>query len=907
MTTAFIDDYWGKTGAEQADKPRWHPLACHALDVAAVANALLTGMPDRLQRMAAHVNADAAALQRFLVLLTALHDVGKFSGQFQAKSDVGPKGKQAPPAAGIRHDAIGYLMRDARWSALEETLSSHIDGRASCGPDLWAAVTGHHGQPAIEASPHWEGFFGASNKRDAADFVRAMGRLFALVGTPLPDLSDSAAAVLSWHLAGLVNVCDWIGSNSKWFPFVAPPDDLHAYWALAKQQAEVAVREAGILPTACPDEISTTHLLPHITGALTPLQSAAHTCALPAGPLLAIVEDVTGAGKTEAALIIAARLMAQRRAGGVFFALPTMATANAMYDRLSESYRRLFADGDDPSLVLAHGRRALHDGFRDSILKAGEPVVPEHDERARLDTPADLTASAACAAWIADDRRKAFLADVGVGTIDQALLGVLPTRFQALRLWGLADRILIVDEAHSFDSYLSRELETLLEFHASLGGSAVVLSATLNDTARSRIASAFRKGLGCTPGAQPAGAAYPLLTLVAANEITPRPVAPRAESERDLAVRRISTPDDAVAHVASIAERGGCVAWIRNTVDDAIAAFEAVRARGREPLLLHARFAMGDRLRREAQVQALLGKGSAPAQRHGVVLLGTQILEQSLDYDVDAMITDLAPIDMVIQRAGRLWRHPWRTERPLGSSERELLLLSPDPNGEVGVDWYRDLSKGAAVVYPHHGYVWRSAKALAGHDGIGAIRTPAGIRDLLAVVYDETRAPTIPEGIERATLKAVGEWIAARALAAGNCLDVRQGYLGNNALWQADTVTPTRLGLPVTVFRLARRQSGEIVPWHPLEECDGDLARAWALSECAVGTRLATGVPVATGGLGKEIEAAKASWPKWEQEQPLLLLDPCDDGVWRGRVVAGDKGEREVLYDHAIGWRLAPA
>lgn len=908
MTTAFIDDYWGKTSAEEADEPRWHPLACHALDVAAVADALLTGMPDRLQRMAAHANADAAALHRFLVLLTALHDVGKFSAQFQAKSDLGPKGEQAAPAAGIRHDAIGFCMLDKPWSALQETLSGHIDGRASCGPDLWAAVTGHHGQPAIEANAHWERAFGASNKRDAADFVRAMGRFWEPVGPPLPDHSDSAAAVLSWHLAGLVNVCDWIGSNRKWFPFVALPLDVDAYWVRAQRQAVVAVREAGILPTACPDEISTTHLLPHITGDLTPLQSVANTCALPAGPLLAIVEDVTGAGKTEAALIIAARLMAQRRAGGVFFALPTMATANAMYDRLGDNYRRLFTDANAPSLVLAHGRRALNDRFRTSILEARGPAAPEHDGRTRLDTPADLTASAACAAWIADDRRKAFLADVGVGTIDQALLGVLPTRFQSLRLWGLADRVLIVDEAHSFDSYLSRELETLLEFHASLGGSAVVLSATLNDTACSRIVTAFRKGLGCGPGAPPAGDAYPLLTLVTANETTAHPVAPRPESERNLAVRRISTPDDVIAHVVTTAERGGCVAWIRNTVDDAIAAFEAVRARGREPLLLHARFAMGDRLRREAQVQELLGKASTLAQRRGVVLIGTQILEQSLDYDVDAMISDLAPIDMVIQRAGRLWRHPWRTERPLGGSERELLLLSPDPNGEVGVDWYRSLSKGAAAVYPHHGYVWRSARALVGRDGMGAIQTPTGLRELLAAVYDEPRAPAIPEGIERATLKAVGEWMAARAIAAGNSLDVRGGYLGNNSLWQSDTVTPTRLGLPVTVFRLARRQSVGIVPWHPLEDCDGDLPRAWALSECAVGTRLATGVPVATGGLGREIEAAKASWPKWEeQEQPLLLLDQRDDGIWRGRVVAGDKGEREVLYDEAIGWRLAPA
>lgn len=911
MHTAFIDGYWGKAHPETADGPRWHPLACHALDVAAVADVLLSRMPARLRRMAALANADDIALHRLLVLLTALHDVGKFSVQFQAKSELGPKGKQTANTSGVRHDAIGYAMLGKVWSALDETLSAYFasgDIEQAGGRDLWAAVTGHHGQPATATtSPHWERAFDAAdkvNKMDTAGFVQALGNLFPPRGTGLPDLSASAP-VLSWHVAGLVNVCDWIGSNPKWFPYVAPPADLQSYWSDAKRQAENAAHVAGILPTASSGAVSTSHLLPHITGALTPLQSAARDCPLPEGPILAVVEDVTGAGKTEAAIIIAARLMADRRASGLFFALPTMATANAMYDRLSDSYRRLFADDATPSLVLAHGRRALHDGFRHSILEARADAPSASIER--LETPADLTASAACAAWIADDRRKAFLADVGVGTIDQALLGVLPSRFQSLRLWGLADRVLIVDEAHSFDSFLSRELETLLEFHAALGGSAVVLSATLNATTRNRIVAAFRKGLGLKSKAETAADdAYPLLTLAGAAEVISHEVEPRPASVRDLAARRIATPDEATAHVAAMGKRGASVAWIRNTVDDAITAFEAVRAAGCEPLLLHARFAMGDRLRLEEKVQKLLGKDSTAEQRRGVVLIGTQILEQSLDYDVDAMISDLAPIDMIVQRAGRLWRHPWRTGRPFGSTERELLLLSPDPDGDVGADWYQRLSKGAAAVYPHHGYVWRSAKALLGRDGGGFVRTPGGIRELLASVYDEERAPAIPQGIESATRKAIGEWMAARAVAAGNSLDVRQGYLGNNQSWQRDRVIPTRLGQPVTVFRLARRQAGRIVPWHPLDECDGYLPRAWALSECAVRTGMAAGVPEATGELAREIEAAKASWPKWEQEQPLLLLDQRDDGVCRGRVLTSDKGERDVLYDHTIGWRLAP-
>src|SRR5262249_23908158 len=153
-----------------------------------------------------------------------------------------------------------------------------------------------------------------------------------------------------------------------------------------------------------------------------------------------------------------------------YFALPTMATANAMFARLAKNWRQMFASSATPSLVLAHSKRALQ-GFRTGILDAPRDVGGEPARNS-----ADITAESSWAAWIADDRRKAFLADLGAGTIDQAVLAVLPSRHQSLRLWGLADHVLIVDEAHAYDPYMERELEVLIEFQAALGGSAVVLS-----------------------------------------------------------------------------------------------------------------------------------------------------------------------------------------------------------------------------------------------------------------------------------------------------------------------------------------------------------------------------------------------------------------------------------------------
>ncbi len=265
--------------------------------------------------------------------------------------------------------------------------------------------------------------------------------------------------------------------------------------------------QAGIVPARARRGVTLSDLASHATNA-TPLPTLTATLDLPAhGPALVVIEDQTGAGKTEAALLLAHRIMTQGQARGLFVALPTMATANAMYQRLADAYRALFDAGETSSLVLAHGKRRLHEGFQRSIL----PVVDSDD--AEAEDAAGATAGAQCAAWVASDRRRAFLADVGVGTIDQALLGVLPSRHAALRLFGLAQRVLIVDEAHAYDAYMSRELETLIAFHAALGSSTIVLSATLPQDRCAALVAASHKGAG---GATPVLASmhYPLVTLV---------------------------------------------------------------------------------------------------------------------------------------------------------------------------------------------------------------------------------------------------------------------------------------------------------------------------------------------------------------------------------------------------------
>lgn len=885
--------FWGKAGGDRPGEPAWHPLPYHSLDVAAAADALLSHNPRKLNVIATLLGTDPQNARRFVVCLVALHDVGKFSVHFQAKcqeaweQSVRPflgEWQNPPPS---NHSKDGYTMRELlslrqlMQPATEEWCPTDFNG-------LWAAISGHHGKPTND-----DGLSVTSGvTRPCADAALAFCREVRALFDPLvriPQPSERNLAVLSWLLCGLTVIADWIGSNRErgWFPYCSPTISIPDYWAKAHRKAENAVREAGLIPSKLSTDLTAERLLPEIAKTLSPLQQCVSDLDLPEGPLLAIIEDVTGSGKTEAALLLAARLLEQGRASGLYFALPTMATANAMHARLERGYRRLYAEDAVPSLVLAHGKRMLNEAFSDSILETNAAAEGYEDG-----------GGASCASWIADDRRKAFLAEVGVGTIDQALLAVLPSRHQALRLWGLSDRALIVDEAHAYDAYTGRELEALLSFQAALGGSAIVLSATLPRKQHHSLAQAFASGLGARSKAETSDS-YPQLTIVSASQSVAQEIRSRADRTRELPVRRIASAAEAADEIERAAERGGAAAWIRNAVDDAIDAVAELKARGLSPVLLHARFAMGDRLDIEARVRATLGPKDETGKRPGFVIVGTQILEQSLDYDVDAMITDLAPIDLLIQRAGRLWRHSTRIERPLQNPE--LLVLSPDPDDVRDRDWYRTISSRPATVYSHHGIVWRSARELF---AAGAIVTPGGVRTLIERVYGNDDLDDIPEPLRKASQDAMGDLSAARTFANANLLDLYKGYGGCANLWTADTITPTRLVEAVTVFRLGTIEGATVQPWYQ----DENPARAWALSEVSIARRKADGVPQSEPGsaTAAAIKRAKEQWPEWERDLPLIVLEPESDGTWRGLVTA-DSEERVVRYDREFGLRIVPS
>ena len=352
-----------------------------------------------------------------------------------------------------------------------------------------------------------------------------------------------------------------------------------------------------------------------------------------------LLEDVTGAGKTEAAMMLAHRLMAAGSADGFFIALPTMATANAMYGRIAEVYRQLFAG--DASLVLSHGQSRLVEEFAASIMPA---VDPDADSR-----QLDETAGVRCALWLAEHGKRSLLSPAGVGTIDQVLLAVLTSKHQCLRLLGLFRKVLIVDEVHACDAYMQRVLETVLTFHACAGGSAILLSATLPERMKQSLLDAFARGRGCPSAPQLSIDAFPLATSWrdCAARLDETPIATRDAVKRRLEVRYVSDESQVLSVIRETLAVGRCVCWMRNTVADALVAHAHFRDElpPENLILFHARFTLGDRLATEEQVLSHFGKGSDAQMRAGKLVIATQVAEQSLDADWDLVVSDLAPID----------------------------------------------------------------------------------------------------------------------------------------------------------------------------------------------------------------------------------------------------------------------
>ncbi len=810
--------YWGKTG----EGDDYHPVFAHCLDVVACGYWLLERNPTLLQRLALASGVSAETLRGWLLFLLSLHDIGKLADPFQAKRpDLMEKlqGRVSGTHSTTRHDTHGWrFWHEVFWdSEAGQRLfaASDREDLADLVEPWINATMGHHGQPPQPESQsvRIDRIFPAPAAADAIAMAVTMAELLLPDGPPFGvepyEEQLDRFATASWLFAGLAVAADWIGSNTTWFPLCPEASDTAAYWAdRALPQAKIAVEKSGLVESQSSTVTGLDVLFGYSTP--TPLQRFAEKTAVSEGePQMVILEEVTGGGKTEAALLLAHRMMAAGNAAGIYWALPTMATANAMYERVAQVFEGLFAPAAEPSIILAHSRRKLVLGL-------------EQTDRYRSPEGGEPSASDRCAAWLSDSRKKALLGQVGVGTIDQALLSILAARHQSLRLLGLAGKVLVVDEVHACDEYVRGLLRTLLRFHAALGGSAVLLSATLPLSQRQDLVDAYRLGL---EQARPEEAEnfravsteFPVVTTVGGESVEEHPVAARPEASRRIRIERLEDLASVESYLAQTLEAGGCACWVRNTVQDAVDAFEAWRGRLGEDrvALFHSRFTVADRAEIERDVLRRFGPASGATERRGRLLIATQVVEQSLDLDFDGMVVDLCPIDLVLQRAGRLKRHRRDVAgNPIeGADERAPAVLGvfgPKATPSAGGTWYMDSFERAAYVYPHHGRLWLTARWLEA----GSIELPEDSRGAIEAVYSEDAEARIPEGLREVSSKAEGRERADGSLARLNALSLESGY-EPGAAWLEDTLTPTRLADdPSVTLCLLRGTADGVEPWH---------------------------------------------------------------------------------------------
>lgn len=715
--------FWAKTLADGAPGIS---VRDHCLNVGCVAEAILEALPPQVRALMPGEGGRAVAL------LAALHDVGKVSTGFQSKCPAWLE------QFGLTEAALRERWREGSESDHAKVSQYYLQRvMKPSGTQLWGVAAGvHHGRifgrriPEINAVPEQVAWENSHRELLLQELITIFGSLPAKA--PLADLSDL------WCVAGLISVADWIGSNENFFP---------ADRGLTLEQSREAAKRA-LEQIHWQGNAVRAGIFAELFGGYepSPLQTALHE--LCHAPGLFVVEGPMGCGKTEAALWAAHLLLETGANAGIYFALPTQVTSNLIHLRVAAFLRSALADA--ANLRLAHAASWLE----------GNQTMRLHPTNAR-----DSEATAHVhegRSWFASSKH-ALLARFGVGTVDQALQGVVAVKHFFVRRFGLAGKVVILDEIHSYDVYTGTLITQLIQELLRLRCSVIVLSATLTKARRQELVFA---GGGLAETAD--SPAYPLITVVKPGEpVVEVAVEPSAARELKLKTAALSE-QEILLECVERAESGQHVLYLRNTVAEAQAtcckAKGSVRADQVEVATLHSRFPFFRRQELETEWLERLGKHRA-SHGKGSLLIATQVVEQSVDIDLDFIVSDLAPTDMLLQRMGRLWRHP-RKDR--GASEPEFWINAPVVDREAGAKSLSNAFGKSGRVYAPY-VLLRTAEVFASR---GAIVLPGQIREVLEATYAGRLEGEEPEAWSqlRAEVEAEREKLAQEAEAATRVL-----------------------------------------------------------------------------------------------------------------------------------------
>lgn len=662
----------GKTAPDGMWLPAWR----HMLDTALVMQRLYRQWLPEGTRRALQGTLTEDEAEQAAVLAALLHDLGKLTPVFASKllsllpevhSRLAAQGLNVPDhAAMIDPGKSPHALAAAAWLRQQD-----------CPPSLAAVIAAHHGKPASDGQkmlldgdeyPYAHHLYGkqgaASDTGRRWDEARQAWVDYALACCGLSSLEEAPELSRRGQmlLTGLLIVADWIASNTMYFPLL-PQDELPDM-AVEEARADAAMQTLALpFPLTCDmPPLDAEDFAQRFGFAPRPLQQAvmeaAQTCAEPG---LMIIEAQMGVGKTEAALAAAEHFAQQCGAGGVFFALPTQATANGIFPRLLAWAEPLSAEYQQ-AVRLAHGTAGMNQ------------LYMELPRAAALDADGLVVHP-----WM-EGRKKALLANVVIGTVDQLLMAALRQKHVMLRHLGLAGKVVVIDECHAYDAYMSVYLERALQWLGSYRVPVILLSATLPAAKRTALMSAY---LGQAPaGPWQESRAYPLLTWSDGPAVHSCTVDAGSRTTRVRMEQKDTA--DVPGCLAEKLHHGGCAVVILNTVKAAQQMADDLRRAlpDKEVLLVHARFTLEDRAAWEETLLRRLGKASTLAERDGLIVVATQVAEQSLDIDADVMVTQLCPMDLLLQRMGRLHRHD--RVRPAALAEACCVVLPAD-EGSVSV------------------------------------------------------------------------------------------------------------------------------------------------------------------------------------------------------------------------------
>jgi len=702
--------FWAKTSA---DGMPGISVFEHMMNVGCVACCIAETSSEILERF--HLQPSVVGA------LAALHDLGKISPGFQRKCE-----------EWLKENDLVTIARNGCWDTAMETdhgkvshaaiqtflLENGIDPKTA--KYLSTVLGAHHGrlnppndrgyrpQKAIaEAHSHidWN-IERMANARMVWDrFIE--GRI------PF-SLSDTSPSL--WWLAGLTSVADWIGSDERFFPSNHTEKPINKTDAVIHALDIIGFRKTEIVPGLSFHDLFHDSEEPEKKWVSNEMQEK--TLATVCGPGVYVVEAPMGMGKTEAALWSAYNLLASGKATGIYFALPTQATSNRIHLRMTNFLSRIAPE--NPANRLIHSNSWLMEN--DCVI---HPTATDKQGASFDDARMGRD-------WFASAKR-ALIAPFGVGTVDQALLGVVAAKHFFVRHFALAGKVVIIDEVHSYDLYTGTLIDKLITTLEGLGCTVIVLSATLSGKRRAQIVSHPEDAEG--EGGQP----YPLITGRNEGRML-KPVAAAPPKSRTVKIDFI-TRENADKEAIMVARNGGVVIWICNTIDAAQKQYRRFPESIKKEFpigLLHSRVPFWLREELEKEWMERLDKDGKT--RCGCILSSTQIVEQSVDLDADLLISELAPTDMLLQRLGRLWRHE-REQRPV--DEARLCIIKE----EKSLEEFKSMQPKAIIkalgskAYVYAPFVllrtleiWKKQSKEQ-----GGVSIPSQIRQLIESTYQERK------------------------------------------------------------------------------------------------------------------------------------------------------------------------